>query len=43
VPADGDHGDGVGGQHPGILQLVLDFGEGHAGVVGQVCADEALP
>ena len=42
VPADGDHGDGVDGEHPGILQLHLYFVEGGAGVFRQVDAHEAL-
>ena len=35
VPADGDHGDDVDGQHPGVGELLLDLGEGGVGVLGE--------
>src|ERR1019366_6906154 len=42
VPADGDHGDDVDGEHPGIRQLLLDLGEGGVGVLRELDAHEAL-
>ena len=42
VPADGDHGDDVDGEHPGIRQLMLHLGEGRVGIFGQADAHEAL-
>lgn len=42
VPACGDHGDDVDGEHPWVGELVLDFGEGCAGVLGERDAAEAL-
>src|ERR1700735_1185623 len=42
VPADGDHGDDVDGEHPGISELVLYFREGCAGIFRQADAHEAL-
>ena len=43
MPADGDHGDHVDGQHPGIGQLHAAPWEGRAGILGQADAHEALP
>ena len=42
VPADGDHGNHVDGEHPWVGEFVLDFGKGHAGIVGQIGAGETL-
>src|ERR1035438_6906419 len=42
VPADGDHGDDVDGEHDGVGELLLDFGEGGVGVLGELDAHEAL-
>ncbi len=42
VPADGDHGDDVDGQHPGVGELLLHLGEGGVGMLGQADAHEAL-
>ena len=42
VPGGGDHGDDVDGEHPGVGELVLDLGEGCAGVLGERDAAEAL-
>jgi len=43
VPADGDHGDDVYGEHPGVLQLYLHLVECRIGMVRKVDAGEALP
>src|SRR5271154_1940939 len=42
VPADGDHGDDVNGEHPGVGKLMLHLGEGCAGVFGKAGAHESL-
>ena len=42
VPGGGDHGDDVDGEHPRVRELVLDLGEGCAGVLGERDAGEAL-
>src|SRR5258708_5822024 len=43
VPGGSDHGDDVDGEHPGVGELDLNFGEGCAGVLGERDAAEALP
>ena len=42
VPADGDHGDDVEGQDPGIRKFCLHLVKRHARIVGQVRAHETL-
>ena len=42
MPGGGDHGDDVDGEHPGVGELVLDLGEGGAGVLWQADSAEAL-
>ena len=42
VPADGDHRDDVDGEHPGIGEFVLHFGEGRAGIFREADAHETL-
>src|SRR5664280_1022037 len=42
VPANGDHGDDIDGEHEGIGEFVLDLGEGGAGVLREADAHETL-
>src|SRR5580698_2165023 len=42
MPADGDHGDNVNGQHPRVLQLDLHLVEGRVGIFGKADAGESL-
>src|SRR5580658_1346411 len=43
VPADGDHGDGVDGEHEWVRKLDLNFVECGVGMLGEHDAGEALP